>query len=317
MKISKKMYDKELRPFYYPMKMLSYFFTKKWGINLVNRGMQSAKGKNIEGLDCEERYIPSKNNGPDIRVRIFRPLNAGKDLPGLLYNHGGGYSVDIPEGAFDRIEQYIATRPCVVVAPDYRKSTENPFPAGFNDCYDTLLWMKENASSIGINPSKLMVAGHSAGGGLTAAIALKARDTKEVDIAFQMPIYPMIDHLQNTESAKNMEATPVWSKESNAVAWDLYLKNVKGEVPAYAAPTLNIDYTNFPPTITFVGDLEPFKDETINYVEALKKENIPVQFEIFKGAFHAFEIIGKDTAIGKRANDFQFRAFGEYYDRYL
>lgn len=311
------MYDKELRPFYFPMKILSYLFTKKWGISLVNRGMQSAKGKNIEGLYCEERYIPSKNNGPDIRVRIFRPLNADKDLPGLLYNHGGGYFVDVPEGAFDRIEQYIATRPCVVVAPDYRKSTENPFPAGFNDCYDTLLWMKENASSIGINPSKLIVAGHSAGGGLTAAITLKARDTKEVNIAFQMPIYPMIDHLQNSESAKNMERTPVWSKESTAVAWDLYLKNVKGEVPAYAAPTLNTDYKNFPPTITFVGDLEPFKDETINYVEALKKENIPVQFEIFKGAFHAFEIIGKDTMIGKRANDFQFRAFGEYYDRYL
>ena len=316
MKTTKEMYDKELRSYCLPMKILAYIITRKWGINLLNLIMKKFKGKNIAGLHCEEHFIPSKNSGPDIRIRVFRPNNSDKNLPGLLYNHSGGYMLDVPEGSLNIIEHFISTRPCVVVAPDYRKSMKNPFPDGFNDCYDTLLWMKENAVSLGIKSSKFIVAGHSSGGGLTAAVTLKARDTKDVDIAFQMPIYPMIDHRQNTESAKNMNSVPVWNGKTNAVAWSLYLQNTSGKIPTYASPSLNSDYNNFPPTITFVGELEPFKDETINYVNALKSESIPVKFKLFKGAFHAFEIVGKFTAIGKKANQFQFEAFGKFFDKY-
>jgi acetyl esterase/lipase len=317
MRVTKKMYDKELRGYYRSMKILGSIWTKEWLVNLLNRLLKGLKGKNIEGLHCEERYIPSKNNGPDIRIRIFRPINSDKNLPGLLYNHGGGYMLGIPELALDQIEQFMLARPCVIVAPDYRKSIKNPYPAGFNDCYDTLLWMKENATSLGINPLKFIVAGHSAGGGLTAAVTLKAQETKDVNIAFQMPIYPMIDHRQNTESAKNMDSAIVWNGKANAKGWNLYLQNTKGKIPLYASPSLNSEYKNFPPTITFVGDLEPFKDETINYVEALRKENVPVKFELFKGAFHGFDAIAKKTTIGKKANQFQFQAFAEYVDKYM
>ena len=317
MEITKKMYNKELRRYYLPMKIMAFFISKKWGVNLLNRIRNRQKGKDIEGLLCEERFIPSKNNGPDIRIRIFRPINSDKNLPGLLYNHGGGYMLDVPEGYLEFIKQFISKRPCVVVAPDYRRSIKNPFPDGFNDCYDTLLWMKENALNLGIISSKFIVAGHSAGGGLTAAITLKARDTKDVEIAFQMPIYPMIDHRQNTESAKSMNSVPVWNGTTNAYGWNMYLRNTKAPVSKYASPALNNDYSNFPPTISFVGDLEPFRDETINYVEALRSENIEVKFELFKGAFHAFDVIGKDTDIGKKANQFQFDAFAEYVDKYI
>lgn len=316
MSVTKKMYDKELRGFYLPMKVMSYMLTKKWTINLLGSIMKFSKGKVINGLVCKERFIPSKSNGPDIRIRIFKPKNADANLPGMLYNHGGGYMLGIPEIAIDTIKEFIEIRPCVIVAPDYRKSIKNPYPAGFNDCYDTLLWMKENASLLGITSGKFIVGGHSAGGGLTAAVTLKARDTKDVNIAFQMPIYPMIDHRQNTESAKNMDSVPVWNGKTNKVGWSYYLNNIEEPIPPYASPSMNDDYKNLPPTITFVGDLEPFKDETINYVEALKVENIPVKFELFKGAFHGFETFAKNTTIGKKANQFQFRSFAEYYDKY-
>lgn len=316
MNVPIKMYDKQLRPFRLPLKMFADLITKPWGIRFVNRLMKFEKGKNIKGLHCEEHYIPSKNNGPDIRVRVFRPKNADKNLPGLLYNHGGGYMLGVPENFLGVIERYIKTRPCVVVAPDYRRSVDAPYPAAFDDCYDTLLWMKENPDLLGIDNSKIMVAGHSAGGGLTAAVTLKARDTKDVKIAFQMPIYPMIDHHQNTESAKEMDSVPAWNSKTNAMGWSLYHKDLK-EIPPYAAPVLNSDYADFPPTITFVGELEPFKDETIAYVEALKAANIPHKFELFTGAFHGFDIVAKNTRIGRRANEFQFGAYAEYYDKYL
>ena len=316
MRVTKRMYHKELRPYYMPMKILAYMMTKKWGIKLMNFIISRSKGKNIEGLHCEERYIPSRNNGPDIRIRIFKPHKSDKILPGMLYNHGGGYMTGAPEMAIDTIKSFIDKRPCVIIAPDYRKSLNAPFPSGFNDCYDTLLWMKENAHSLGVKSSKFIVAGHSAGGGLTAAVTLKARDTQDVDIAFQMPIYPMIDYLQNTKSAKSMNSVPVWNRKTNALGWRLYLKNTKGKVSPYASPSINKDYKKFPPTITFVGDLEPFKDETIKYVNALKEEQITVNFKLFEGAFHAFENFGKNTEIGKKANQFQFESFAKYYDKY-
>lgn len=310
------MFDEGLQSSIFTGNILSSLMSRKWGVNFMHGIMKLLKGKNIKGLHCEEVYIPSRSGGDDIRLRIFKPENFEGELPAMLYNHGGGYMIGVPEVSLDLFERYIQTRPCVIVAPDYRKSVKNPFPAGFNDCYDTLLWMKENAATLRIKPSKFIVAGHSAGGGLTAAVTLKARDTGDADIAFQMPIYPMIDHRQETESAKAFKTVPVWNGITNKLGWDFYLQNHKNEVPLYASPSLNKDYANFPPTITFVGDMEPFKDETIEYVEMLKKFNVPTKFELYKGAYHAFEALVKKASISKEANKFQLEAFGEFYDKY-
>ncbi len=79
----------------------------------------------------------------------------------------------------------------------------------------------------------------------------------------------------------------------------------------------NTDYTNFPPTITLVGEYDPFRDDTIAYVEALQKEGIPVTFKFYKGCFHGFEVAGSQAAIAKDALHFMFNSFAEYYDAYL
>jgi len=317
MSIKKEQFHPELRKYVFPLQILVKLFSKRWSAKLINQIRKSNIGKNIKGLDCQEQFIPSKNGGPDIRVRIFRPKEAKGPLPAMLYNHGGGYMIEYPEGFLGVMGKYFDYRPCVIVAPDYRRSLDEPYPAGFNDCYDTLLWMKENAESLNIRSDKFIIGGHSGGGGLTAAVTLKARDTKDVNIAFQMPIYPMLDHRQITDSAKDMKDVPGWNSISNDFAWNLYLRDVKDNVPTYASPSLNDNYEDFPPTITFVGDLEPFKDETINYVNDLKKHNIPVKFELFEGAFHGFDIVGENTTIGEKANKFQYEAFAEFYDKYI
>ncbi len=317
MDVTKNQYDKELQKMYYPGKVLSGLTSIEWGIKLFNYFASRYDGKNIESLHSEEIYIQSEDNEHQIRLRIFKPKDTHKVLPAMLYLHGGGYEMGNPELSLGVIESFIKKRPCVVVAPDYRLSIDHPFPAGFNDCYDTLLWMKNNALSINIRPSKFVVAGHSAGGGMTAAVTLKARDTQDVDIAFQMPIYPMLDYRQETTSAREFSNTVGWNTTSNKLAWELYLKDVPEPIPSYASPSLNQDYSNFPPTITFVGDLEPFKDETIAYVKALKKADIPVKFELYKGAFHGFETAVPDAIISKKANKFQFNSFAEYFDKYI
>lgn len=322
MAITKESYDRELQPFYLPGKLWAAFLAKRWGVKLINRTLDRfSQGNNIQGLDCEQRHIPSRNNGPDIRIRIFRPKGVDKPLPGMLYNHGGGYMLGNPEQYHTTaLKRFIDTRPCVIVAADYRKSIKNPYPDGFNDCYDTLLWLNENAELLGIIPAKYINAGYSAGGGLTAAVTLKARDTKDVNIAFQMPFYPMLDDRCSTESFKTMVEATIWNSKNTTLGWDLYLHRLHESnqpIPVYASPARNTDYTDFPPTITFVGEMEPFRDETIAYVDALKQAGVPVHFELFKGAFHGFETVANKAEITKRANDFQFQAYAEFYDKYF
>ncbi len=320
MKVTKDMIDSELRPYWSQLKAMTFLLERKWGMRLLLRLGKLTNGKAIEGLQCDEHLVPSTSGGPPIRVRVFAPAGHTEPLPVLLYVHGGGYVIGNPEMSLDLIERFIETRPCVVVAPDYRKALHDPFPAGFDDCYDTLLWAKANAQKLLARDDKFIIAGHSAGGGLTAALTLKARDTKEIDVAFQMPIYPMIDDRQTSESARDIDS-PVWNTKTNNLAWDLYLSGLKesgSSVPAYAAASRNNDYSGFPPTITFVGDLEPFRDETVAYVDALKEQGIEVAFKLFEGGIHGFDVLAMKTAkISKDAIEFTFQSYAQFYDAYV
>lgn len=318
MKVTKDMLHEDLKKFHFPMTVLGFLLSHIWSVKLLSKLGAFAKGANIDGLHCEEIYVPARNGDPDIRTRIYKPLNTSDILPAMLYIHGGGYMVGTPEESANNIKKIITNTPCTIVAPDYRKSLGAPYPAAFNDCYDTLLWMNDHAEELGIIPDKLIVCGHSAGGGLAAAVTLKARDTKDVNIAFQMPIYPMIDDRGLTESSASN--APVWNSKSNKLGWSLYLKSLKEngeEIPPYAAPARSTDYSQLPPTITFVGDLEPFRDETIEYVENIRKEGIPVEFELYQGCFHGFDVVASDAEVSQTAWNFLLSNYSAFVDKYV
>jgi acetyl esterase/lipase len=223
----------------------------------------------------------------------------------------------VPELFAETYKRLIQASNCVFVAPDYRLSIDEPYPAALEDSYEALLWMKDHAEELGIRDDQLMVGGESAGGGLTAALSLYTRDRGEVKIAFQMPLYPMIDDRMITESAGENNA-PLWSSDSNRWAWKLYLGGLFGKnVPAYAAAARATDYQNLPPTLTFVGDLEPFRDETLQYVRKLREAGVPVDFEIYKGCYHGFDIINPKAEVSKRATTFFIKAFKYAVEHYF
>jgi acetyl esterase/lipase len=315
-KVTRDMVDKDLRGRYAAGRMLAAFFHTRQLSPLVLRFIgRAALGINTSGLVCQQLHVPSRNSGPPIRVRVYRPTGAVRPLPVMLYLHGGGYFHGVPEHFGSIIRDFIKAVPCIILAPDYRKALQAPYPAAFNDCYDTLLWMRDNAVSIGGRGDRFIVSGHSAGGGLAAAVSLKATDTGDAKLAFQMPIYPMIDDRQNSASAAGNNA-PVWDAKANRLAWSRYLDGVRNVTP-YAAPARCTDYTRLPPTITYVGSIEPFRDETKAYVENLRRANVPVEFEIFDGAFHGFDMMVPNAPISKRANRFLLENFRKFVRRYL
>jgi acetyl esterase/lipase len=290
-----------------------------WYFRMIAAISKKTRGMPLKGLSGEEIGIPRSGGSSRIRMRIYKRFGSTGPVPALLYLHGGGYFMGSPEVFGPSIRSFIATRDCIVIAPDYRKSFEAPYPAAIDDCYDALVWIKKNAQALGVRDDQIMVAGHSAGGGLTAALTLRARDRGEVNIAFQMPIYPMIDDRMQTDSARDNHA-PLWNSKLNALGWALYLRDLRQRsqpIPYDAAPARAHDYSNLPPTMTYVGELEPFRDETIAYVENLRAAGVPVEFTVFKGCFHGFDIFATRAAVSRRATEFAMNCFSRAVDNYF
>ncbi len=253
--------------------------------------------------------------GPEseLLVKIYEKKDRGdKHLPAVFWIHGGGYVMGHPDVDDGICEKFVLDANCVVVSLDYRLAPEHPYPAAIEDCYSGLKWMVDNADTLKIDTSKIAIAGPSAGGGLTAALALLARDRGGPEIIFQMPLYPMIDDRNDTFSSQEIteEFLPnAWNRESNAIAWKMYLGEIgPNDVPQYAAAARAIDLSELPPTYTCVGQLDPFRDETITYITRLAQSGIPVEFHLYPGCFHGFDAYSNDTKISRQARDEYVRA---------
>lgn len=188
----------------------------------------------------------------------------------------------------------------VVLSPGYRLSFQKPFPAAAEDCYDALLYLKQHAKELGIRPDQIMVGGESAGGGLCIAVCMMARDRGEVSVAFQMPLYPMIDNFDTETSADNHGK--VWNTRKNHLAWRLYLRgDARKCVSPYAAPARQTDYSNLPPAYTFVGDGEPFYAETRDYIRNLREAGIRAEMDVYKSNMHAFDMLKPELPVSQEA----------------
>ena len=265
-----------------------------------------------KGYTSEKITVPSG----DFRMKmiILRPTDARprENTPGILWIHGGGYVTGMAGMIYmSRAVALVKKFGAVVVTPEYRLAGQAPYPAALRDCYAALEYLHSHAAELGVNPGLLMVGGESAGGGLTAALCMAVRDFSDIRIAFQMPLYPMIDDRDTASSRKNYRLP--WNSFFNHAAWKKYLADVSGEPSPYAAPARQTDYTNLPPCYTFVGDKEPFCCETIAYVEALKKAGVDAHVDVYHSGFHAFDILTPFRRISKTAS----QSFEQAFERAL
>lgn len=283
--------------------------------SVMNEALGSEEVK-MENVTTTERYITSPNGAPDVRIRIYEPTEKYGTLPAILYIHGGGFIIGSIEMFDASCQMLVSQLDCVVVSVGYRLAPEHPYPAGVEDCYTALEWMAANADELGIDVTRLAVHGTSAGGGLTAAVSLMARDRKGPKIAFQMPLYPMIDNRCILPSIDEISDARVWNGPQNHLAWEMYLgANYAEDAPIYAAPLHAEDYSNLPPTYTFIGDLDPFRDETIEYIARLTKAGVPTEFHLYPGCFHGFEHMVPQAEISQRAIDNYMYAFKKAFEK--
>jgi acetyl esterase/lipase len=254
----------------------------------------------------EDRFVPGPDGEPDISVRIYRPTGATGTLPGIFYIHGGGMILGTVAG-----EDPAATRLCeqvgaVVVSVEYRLAPEHPHPAPVEDCFAGLIWMAKEAAELGVDPDRIAIYGGSAGGGLTIAAAMLARDRGGPALRFMMPIYPMIDDRNETPSSQEITDIGIWDRSGNIEAWAWYL----GGEPAdqYAAPTRAEDVSGLPPAFIDVGTVDLFRDEDIAFAQRLMQAGVPCELHVHPGSYHAAETFAPDAALSRRIWDLRVDA---------
>lgn len=271
-----------------------------------------AANKQQIDITCEDGYR--------LKLLVYRSEDTSDSLAtGVLWIHGGGHITGMASmaGMMGMGPLLVKNHSCVVISPEYRLGRKGRYPNALNDCYAALKYMATHCDELGIRSDQIFVGGESAGGGLCAALCMLARDRGEVSIAFQMPLYPMIDD-RDTESSRDNH-NKVWNTRLNHFGWKTHLGELYGtdNVPSYAAPARQTDYGNLPPAYTFICTAEPFYCETLSFVENLQKAGVEVKYDVYEGLYHAFDMLSprKDAskeAISKFEEAFKY-ARGHYF----
>ncbi len=257
-------------------------------------------------VTAEDRMIPGPDGAPDLPIRIYTPAKPAGTAPGIYFIHGGGMIMGDIAG-----EDAVATEICdrigaVVVSVDYRLAPENPYPAPVDDCYAGLCWMARHSEELNVDPIRLAIYGGSAGGGLTIATSMMARDRGFPALRFHMPIYPMIDDRNETPSSHEIVDVGIWDRSANAEAWRWYLGG--REPDDYAAPARAENLAELPPTFIDVGTVDLFRDEDIIFAMRLMQAGVPTELHVYPGAYHAAENLAPDSALSARIWERRFDA---------
>ena len=255
------------------------------------------------GIVKQDHFVNQQNK--KVMVRVYQPANRTGELPGLLWIHGGGYVLGSVERDDVLAAHMARTVDCVVVSVEYRLAPEHPYPAPLEDCYTALKWLADESSKLLVERAKIAIGGASAGGGLAAGLALLARDRGDVDLAFQLLVYPMLDD-RNTELPNpTAPDTFVWSRQNNLMGWKAYLgKEYQADnLPVYAAPARAGSLVGLPPAYISVGDLDLFCEENITYAQRLIAAGVSTELHVLPGAYHGFNSFAPKAQISRDFND--------------
>jgi acetyl esterase/lipase len=274
---------------------------RSWNLPLIRMlGALTGLGKDPENVEIEETAAGT--------IRVHRPT-AGVDepAPAVLWLHGGGFLLGSPKQDDALCRQIADELGAIVVAPVYRLAPQHVFPAALDDAYAALLRLAKRDD---VDASRIAVAGASAGGGLAAQVALRARDQGDVRLAAQILVYPMLDDRTVLRTDLDESIFRLWDNRSNRIGWSSYLGHDAGatEASPIAVPSRNEDLHGLPPAWIGVGSLDLFHDEDMAYAERLRAADVPCETITIDGVFHGFDGIVQDSDATKRFRESMFAA---------
>ena len=267
--------------------------------------------KPIRWLSGLQAKMPAKSvevkSVAAVSVRLHRPPGSENTMPAMLWIHGGGYVMGTA-GQDDAVCRHFAQELGIIVAAvEYRLAPEQPFPVPLDDCYDALVWLAHQPD---VDPTRIAVGGASAGGGLAAALALLAHERGEVQLAFQLLAYPMLDDRTANRIDVDERHFRLWNTKANRFGWQSYLGHPPGwaGVSGLAAPSRYDDLSGLPPAWIGVGTLDLFHDEDVAYAQRLSAAGVKCDLDVVKGAFHGFDLIRPKAGVAEAFRSAQVAA---------
>jgi acetyl esterase/lipase len=176
-----------------------------------------------------------------------------------------------------------------------------------HDCYDALVWL---AQRFNVDATRLAIGGASAGGGLAAGLALLARDRGEVQVAFQLLSYPMIDDRTVTRSDIDESSFRLWNNKANRFGWQSYLGAAPGsrEISGLAAPARADNLSGLPPAWLGVGTSDLFRHEDVAYADRLEEADVECELLVVEGAYHGFDVVQPKAGVSRSFRSAQVAA---------
>lgn len=221
-------------------------------------------------------------------ARVYRPSD-DQELPVVIFYHGGGW-VLCDLDSHDALARQIARQAnCVVVSVDYRRAPECKFPVPLEDAYSAICWVAENATTLGLDSTRLVVAGDSAGGNLAAAVCLMARDQNGPPIFHQCLWYPVTD-ISNMDSPSYQAFAEGYFLKREDMRWFAahYLASAEQAHLPYVSPLTSVNLRDLPPAHIVTAGFDVLRDEGQRYAEALSKSGVAVEYRCFHSLIHGF-----------------------------
>lgn len=299
-------FDAELAP---PLDGLPTFFTTTEPSTIAEFRTATAHPPAIEDViagrpvDVADHAVAGFDGG-EIVVSVLRRRDHRDDAaPGVFLIHGGGMIGGSRWAVAPMLVEWVLEYDAVAATVEYRLAPEFPDPAPVEDCAAGFKWFVGRAGEFGFDPRRVLIGGQSAGGGLSAGVALLARDRGGSAPAGLLLMWPMLDDRNDSVSARQIDGVGVWDRTSNDTGWTALLGDRRGtdEVSAYSAPGRALDLSGLPPAYLEAGSAEVFRDETVAFAGRIWEAGGSAELHVWSGGFHGFQGIVPAATLSRTA----------------
>ncbi len=243
--------------------------------------------------DIEESEKTITQDDQTITIHIVKPKGAKDKLPAFMFFHGGGWVLGDYPTHKRLVRDLVVKSGAVAIFPDYTPTPDAQFPVAINQAYAATKWVSENGDTIGVDGTRLAVAGNSVGGNMSTVVALMAKDKNGPKIAFQLLLWPLVDSDMSRPSYTKYAEGRFLTTATMKWMWDMYIPNPKDRKHRYVSPfnATEEELKDLPPALIQIAENDILHDEAVAYGRKLDQAGVPTTVTVYKGFIHDFGML--------------------------